>query len=225
MTLGISFNNVDKSSFLGLKRDFIIHPLAASNTYFVNAADISAVSAGSVLTLTAAAAKPLFDARLPTVTSVDSSGTNLSITVRITGRRFGVQFYQDVTATGTGGGETVKATHLMDEITSVKVIAVANNAASDTCSVGFDDSWIGLSCPIRKITDLRMAIRDNNGTLDSGALFATSFTAARVKLPSSGIDLKSLFTTIAANNIYMIEYEAAGGQQEVFPRSNGLRFR
>lgn len=223
--LGISFNNVDKSSFLSLKRDFIIHPLAASATYFVNAYGISASVVGESATLAAAAAKPLFDARLPTFTVNDNSGTSLTCTVRITGRRFGRQFYQDVSSTGAASGTAVAATHLMDEITSVKIIAISNNAASDTISVGFDDTWLGLSCPISKITDLRMILRDNNGTVDSGALFATSFVAARVKVPSAGVDIKTLYAAIAANNIYMIEYEASNGGQEFFPRSNGLRFR
>src|SRR3972149_9304529 len=99
MALGISYQNVDKASFLGLRRDHLLFPLAADTDYLSAATEggaqaaknISASVVGTVVNRSAQGIRPLIYGRRPTVTTVDNAGTNLSVTVRMVGRRFGRQ--------------------------------------------------------------------------------------------------------------------------------------
>ncbi len=140
MPLGIGHKNLDPHSGAGLFRELIHFPIAADANYFSSATQggaqgtmsIATSVIGDALLLSTEAAKPLFYGRVPTITTVDASGTNLSITVRFVCRRFGHLFTQDITATGAGGGETVSGTRVVDEILSGKIVSISNNAASDT---------------------------------------------------------------------------------------------
>ena len=233
MALGIDFNNVDKSSFLGLIRDTVIYAPALDTNYFSAATDggaqatidISAAVAGTALNRSVSGKRPLMWGRRPTITSVDASGTNLSITVRLVGRRFGRQVTQDITATGAGGGETVEGTKIIDEMVSMTVVAISNKAASDTVAVGFDGKWIGLRAPFRSYKDIRLVMKNAGGTPDvDGAKYSASITSAMCKPQEGGFDLNALYSAvIAVTHIYDIEYEAAGAGVFSFDRK-GLRF-
>ena len=233
MALGISYQNVDKASFLGLRRDHLLFPLAADTDYLSAATeggaqaakDISASVVGTVVNRSAQGIRPLIYGRRPTVTTVDNAGTNLSVTVRIVGRRFGRQGTQDVTATGAGGGETVAGSRVVDEIVSQTIIAIANNTTSDTLAIGLDDSWLGLTAPIRAKSDLRMIMKSDNGTPNStGTRYSADFTAAMVNLRDSAFDFNALFSAaLAVTDQYIVEYEASAAGVETFDRK-GLRF-
>jgi hypothetical protein len=225
MALGISYRNVDKNSFLSIVRDDLFHPLAASTTFFVNAQTLNGLVVGTALTLTANAAAPMIYGRRPSITTFDNASSDLTCTVRVVGRRWGKQITQDIAATAGGTGATFTGTRILDEIVSATVVAVANNGASDTISVGFDDSWLGLVYPIRLKSDIRMVWRDVNGTPDNLPKFNSDLTAAMLNLKDSAIDVKTLYSAaIAATHSYTIEYEAGGAGIENFDRK-GLRFK
>ncbi len=233
MALGISYQNVDKTSFLGLRRDHLLFPLAADTNYLSAATaggaqaavDISASVIGDAVNRSAQGIRPLIYGRRPTITTVDASGTNLSVTVRIVGRRFGRQVTQDITATGAGGGETVAGSRVIDETVSMSIVAISNNAASDTLAVGIDDSWLGLTAPFRAKSDLRMVMKAASGTPDAtGTRYSADITAAMVNLKDSALDLNALFSaTLAVTDQYIVEYEASAAGIETFDRK-GLRF-
>lgn len=208
-----------------LVRENIIKPVALDIDFFVAASSIATAAVGDSLTLTAAAARPLYHARMPSITTVDNSGTNLSVTVRLACRRFGKLFYQDITATGAGGGETVSGTSVVDEIVSAKIVAISNNAASDTVAVGFDGKWIGLGRPFKSYKSIKMMLRVDNGTPEttprvSSDLSSTTALGGR----DSAVDVASLFSndTIDGVEDYCFEY-IADGEPELLP-SGGLRF-
>lgn len=225
MALGISYRNVDKNSFLSLVRDVIVHPVTTSTTFFANAVSISAASVGSTITLGANAAAPLMFARRPNIVVTDNASSDLSLTLRIVGRRFGKQITQDIAFTAGAGTTPISGTRVIDEIVSAKLIAIAANAASDTISIGFDDSWVGLMAPIRLKTDIRMVLRDVAGTPDTLVKLQSDVTAAMVNLRDSAIDLKALYSSaVLTTHIYTVEYEAGGAGIENWDRK-GLRFQ
>ena len=232
--LGITFSQVDKDSFLGLEREDILLPVAADADYFSSATDggaqaavsITSAVAGTAINRSATGKRPLIYGRRPSITSVDNSGTNLSVTVRIKGKRFGDEVVQDITATGAGGGETVLGTKVVDEVTSITVIAISNAAASDTLSVGFDGRFLGLAKPIRAYTDVRMVFKIANGTPDAaGPKYTADFTSSIVKVADSSIDVYTLYsnTSVAVTDRYVVEY-LAGAASKGFFRRSGLRF-
>lgn len=233
MALGISYQNVDKSSFLGLRRDHLLFPLAADTNYLSAATaggaqaavDISASVVGDLVNRSAQGIRPLIYGRRPAITTVDAAGTNLSVTVRVVGRRFGRQVTQDITATGAGGGETVNGSRVVDEIVSMTIIAIANNAASDTLAVGIDGVWLGLTAPLRAKSDVRMVMKAAAGTPDAtGTRYSADVTAAMVNLKDSALDLNALFSALlAVTDQYIVEYEASAAGIETFDRK-GLRF-
>lgn len=207
-----------------LVRENLIKPVALDVDFFVTAADISAAAVGASLTLTAAAARPLYHARMPSITTVDNSGTNLSVTVRIAGRRFGKLFYQDITATGAGGGETVSGTHVIDEIVSCKIVAISNNAASDTVAVGFDGKWLGLSKPFKSYKSIKMMLRVDNGTPETTPRVYTDLsTTTALGGRNSAVNVAALFSndTIDGVEDYCFEYLA---DEPMLLPSGGLRF-
>lgn len=232
MGLGLSHKNMDPNGFMGLIREDILLPIAADSNYFSSttdggsqgAKDIAASVAGDSIFRSATGKRPLFYARRPTITTVDNSGTNLSVTVRLSCRRFGRLFTQDITATGAGGGETVAGTRVCDEILSMKIISISNNAASDTLSVGFDDSWLGLRVPFKSHKSIRMVYKIANGTPDAnGPKKESDMTAALVNTTDAALDVKTLYSSaIAVTDRYLIEYIGDGAVLE-FQRV-GMRF-
>lgn len=231
---GLSHKNADPQGFLGLIREDILLPIAADSNYFSSATDggaqaaidISASVDGDVLNRSATGKRPLFYGRLPTITTVDASGTNLSCTVRLTCKRFGKTFYQDITATGAGGGQTVAGTRLVDEITAMVLLDVTNRAASDTLAVGFDGQWLGLRVPFKSKDSIRMVYKIASGTPDAaGPKMSSDLTAAMVMAnKDSAIDMYTLYSSsaIAVTDRYLVEY-IGDGEPTFFNRS-GLRF-
>jgi hypothetical protein len=234
MPLGISYDQVDKDSFLGLRREDVILPIALDIDYFSSASagstqgnfDCSASVAGTAVFLAAQAAKPLFYARRPSLTITDASGTTLVVKVRIVGRRFGELVVQDITS-GTavsGTPVTVSGTRVIDELVSATILSITANTTSDTLSVGIDGSFLGLMCPIRSYRDVKMIYKIDNGTPDSaGPLTTSDLSTTLVNVRDSAIDLKTLYATIAVTDRFLIEYVAANSGKASY-RRKGVRF-
>lgn len=235
MPLGISFNQIDKDSFLGLVREDFHWPLALDVDYFTAATeggaqgnfDCSASVAGTAIFKSVQAAKPLYHARRPSLTITDAAGTTLACTVRVIGRRFGELVTQDIVS-GTAINATPvtsQGSKTIDEIVSMTILSITANAASDTLSVGFGGGFIGLKYPIRSWKDVKMVLKvatvtpDANGPKQSSDLSSTLVVAA-----DSSIDLETLYSaTIAVTHSYFIEYIAAQ-PGKAFARRKGLRF-
>jgi hypothetical protein len=226
MPLGISHDQVDRDSFLGLQRELIELPVAASANYFSSASDggaqaavsITAATPGTVINRSAQGKRPLFYARRPQLTLVDAAGSSLAVTVRLVGRRFGKLVVQDISGTGSSTNE---GTRVIDELVSATIVAIANAAASDTAAIGFDGKWLGLKCPLRSRADVRMAYKIAAGTPDAaGPKVNADVTAAMVNLRDSALDVHALYgsTLIAVTDRYLLEYVAAGSGNSFFVR-------
>lgn len=220
MTVGIGHQNMDPTGHLALVRETIELPIAADTNYFSSATsggaqgDFSLASSvvGDSVFLSTEAAKPLYYARRPQATMTDASGSTLRVTIQIVGKRFGKSITQtiDLTTSGTA----VQGTRVLDEITSVKIISLTANAASDVLIVGFDDSWLGLKQPIKSKNDINMVYKISSGTPDSaGPKTKSDLTAAMVNVQDAAIDVKALYgaTAIAVTDRYLVEYFSAGG--------------
>lgn len=216
MPLGISLKNLDPQSTLKLQREEILLPIAADVDYVVNEADISAAAAGDALTLLtpAASGTPLAYPRRLTVTSVDASGSNLSVSVKIVGKRFGAQISETITATGAGGGETVEGTLVFDEVNSATISAIANAAASDTVAVGVSGKVIGLRHRIKSVKSVKKLFKIANGTPDASGCIAPATLQAStiVEVSNSAINVFAAYgsTLIAVTDRYIVEYVADG---------------
>jgi hypothetical protein len=189
MALGLTHKNMDPNGFPSLIREDVLLPIAADVDYFSSATDggaqgakdISASVAGDSIFRSATGKRPLFYARRPTITTVDNSGTTLAVTVRLTCRRFGRTFTQDIVAAAGVGSQTVAGSRVCDEVVAAKIVSIAANAASDTLSIGFDDSWIGLHYPIKDLNSVCMVYKIAAGTPDAnGPKKRTDLTAAMI---------------------------------------------
>lgn len=235
MPLGITYNQIDKDSFLGLAREDFHWPLALDVDYFSAATaggaqgnfDISASVAGTSVFLSAQAAKPLYHARRPSISITDASGTSLTCTVRIVGRRFGELVTQDIVSAAAQSGTivTTQGSKTIDEVVSVTILAIANNTTSDILSVGFGGGWLGLRMPIRSWKDVKMILKVATVTPDAaGPKISSDLSSSLVNAADASIDIETLYSaTIAVTHSYFVEYNAASPGKG-FARRKGLRF-
>lgn len=235
MPLGISYNQIDKDSFLGLVREDFHWPLALDVDYFSSATaggaqgnfDCSASVAGTAGFLSAQAIKPLYHARRPSISITDASGTTLTCTVRIVGRRFGELVTQDIVSATAQSATvvTTQGTKTIDELVSWTILAIANNTTSDVISVGFGGGFIGLRAPIRSWKDVKMVLKVSTVTPDAnGPKQSSDLSSTLVDVKDASIDLETLYSaTIAVTHSYFIEYIAAQAGKG-FARRKGLRF-
>lgn len=228
--MGIIGSSFSPRSHERLTRERLFHPLAGDTDAFSSATDggsqaavdISAAAAGDAVERSALGKKSLATARVPSITTVDDSGTDLSVTVKLVGRRFGARVEQSITATGAGGGETVSGTKAIDELTSATITAIANEAASDTLAIGFDGKRIALQKPIKSVKSVKrlekIAWDDTNDvslrsvTGANTIATATLQSSTYIRVADSTIDVYTLYsnTAISANDVYEIEYIADG---------------
>lgn len=243
MPLGITAENFSPQSFARMENEFISPQLAADVDYFSAATaggaqasfGIAAATAGTAVPLSQiATVAPLRRARLPTLTITDAAfASALSVTVRITGRRFGRTVRQDITATSTNTTPvTVAGTHVLDEVTSVAITAISNAAASDTCSIGFDGTRVGLRKPIRTVKAVKYVeklvggvltadssnasatagapgVVGSNGTVRAGSALQS---ATYVKVTDASLDVSALYgsVAIAATDTFIVYYRCGG---------------
>lgn len=217
---GITGRQFHEHSLTFLQQYEFLLPIAADVDYAVTAADISTAVAGDALTLltACAAGTPLAYPRMPTITSVDASGTNLSVTVRIVGRRFGKTVTQDITATGAGGGETVTGTKIIDEFVSASIASISNAAASDTVAVGVDSKWLGLPKRIKNVYSMKKLFKIANGTPTSTGCvaMATLQSTSVIDVDQAAINVYAACgnTAIAVTDRYLVEFIPDG--QDLF---------
>lgn len=231
MALGIGHQNCDPNGHLALVREEICLPIAQDADYFTSASDggaqgnfdVSAASSGTTVFLSTTAAKPLFYARRLRAVMTDNSGSDLRVSIRVNGKRWG--FPQSETLSMTESGTAVFSTLMYDEVTSIKVVSITSPAASDVIAVGFDDSWLGLKQPISSRKDIKMVYKIANGTPDAnGPKITSDITAAMVKVSTAGLDVKSLYSSsaIAVTDRYLIEYVSKGGAAQWMPQGKRL---
>ncbi|MBL0320571.1 MAG: hypothetical protein IPP74_14945 [Alphaproteobacteria bacterium] len=225
MPLGISARNLDPSSTLALHREIILFPTASSATEVVASADISASVAGDALTIAKTA--PFLYPRKLLFTRTDASGSNLAISVLVVGKRFGRTISETLTIASGSSAQTVKSTKIYDEVTSATIISIANNAASDTCSLGTDTLWLGLQKPIKSYKSVRHI------TIISAIPTTPDATVSKVQADlssslvvgglDSAIDVGTLFsTTIAITQGFVIDYFQDG--EPDFIRRLGVKY-
>lgn len=231
MPIGISQKNVDPASFLALTRDQVQFPIAAAVNHVTSASDGGAAAAFSITSATpgtvvhrSGVGKRSFPyARRLSVTKTDASGTNLTVSVQIIGRRFG-QVVRETVVCNAEGTETKSSVFMYDEVTSITIVNIANAAASDTLGVGVDGSWLGLLKPIRRVNDVCSVFRIVNGTPDvAGPKIKTELSSTLVDVRGGGINVNTLYSAvIAVTHIYVIEYLAHGEPE--FVQRAGVKF-
>lgn len=226
MPLGIGLKNLDQNGLLIHEKETILCPRASSATLFLNAMDISASVNGATITI--ASTVPLPVPRKILMTRTDASGSNLAVTVNIVGRRFGRRVTENLTIASGSGAQTVTSANVYDEITSATIASIANNAASDTLSLGTDTLWVGLHKPIKSYKSIRLV--QIITSIDSSPV-ATAAAKTQADLSTtlvlgglnSAIDVGTLFsTTLAATQAFVIEY-AADGEPD-FATRRGVKF-
>ena len=231
MPSGLSHVNMDPQGFMALQRDFIAYQQPLTTNYFSSATaggsagnfSIATSVVGDSVFISDNAAFPLMAARRPQATMTDASGSDLRVTIRITGKRFGKTAVQDIACVASG--TAVEGTRVIDEITSIKIISITANAASDVLVVGFDGKWAGLLKPIKSFRDLNMVHRRVGTTADTAPKTKTTFTSAMVNVQDSAIDLNAIYggsAPILAADCYQVEY-FANGQGPAFVERSGKR--
>lgn len=222
MPLGIGHKNLDPQGFAALRRE-VLYSVAADDDFYVASTSIAAATVGTALTVTTNGAKAAMHAFLPAIAVTDNSGTNLTCSVLIVGRRFGRRVEQTIVNPGGAGTTTTDGSLVIDEMVSATIVAIANNAASDTIKIGFQGKRLGLSAPIASVESVRMVLRDNNGTVDAAPKLSADFSSTNVKVADSSIDLNNLYSAaFDANDRYLVEYVMDGNPQ--FWLAQGSRF-
>ena len=192
-------------------------PIAQDLDYFTSATDggaqgnfsIASAVGGTEVFRSATGKKPIHYGRRIVLTKTDASGSTLTCSVPVRGFRLGGSVSEVVSMT-TGRTQTAYTTSLFDEIAELRIVSIANNAASDVLTVGVDDSWLGLPFPISSTDAIRSVYKIANGTPDAaGPKINSDITSAMVKLETqgSGIDVKALYssTAIAVTDRYLIK--------------------
>lgn len=187
------------SSTKGIQQYVILKPDVAANTV-VDAEDISG---GDVAVATIARAKLDYPRNL-LYTLTDASGTTLEGTFTVTGTdQYGEAATETVTV-DVSTSATMPGTQIFATITAVAISGVANEAASDTASVGVnitaDVASFGLPSPIAAVTDVKNVNWIDNGTSKTQNIDATSVVVAR--------DCFRPEQTVAAADDYVITYES-----------------
>lgn len=185
-TAGLSLPQVSKDSLLRVRRDFFFAPTAASDAVLVASVDPNGIAVGDNLTLlTLSNALMLRRARRVTMTlNDDDAGGGLTVTVRITGQRWGQHVSEILTVTCTDTNDTVgTSVNVYDEITEVKLLAKTADAGDDL-TMGLDGTSFGLDFPIDNLADVQLLI--NTSTNTEAAATAVSTTTVQVGAPTGG---------------------------------------
>ncbi len=228
MPLGITGSNVSPQAFLKLQRDVLMYPPAADANYFSSATDgstqgnfsIASATVGTPVFLSVGGKRPLRIGRLPTMTVTDASGSTLTCTVRIVGRRFGRLVTQDLVMVSSG--TLVTGTKVIDEMTSATIVAIANNTTSDVLVLGTDGTRYGLTKPIKSVKSVKLTEKFLLGAPDTGDSTTTAGIRAGSTLQTSSVvfvedsSIKMTATgmytggTEVATDIYVVEYVTDG---------------
>jgi hypothetical protein len=211
-TSGLSLNQVARDSLLRTRRDFFFAPTAAADAALVASVDPNGVAVGGTFTiLTLSNALMLRRARRVTMTiNDDDAGGGLSLTVRVTGQRWGQQVSEILTATSTNTNDTtVTSVNVYDEVTEVKLLAKTADAGDDV-TFGLDGTSFGLDFPIDNLADVQLLI--NTSTNTEAAATAVSTTTVQVGAATGGVYhgghyIKGI--TLAATDRWEVRYLAS----------------
>ena len=175
----MSLTQLAVDSLLRSCRDFFFGPIAATTNYLVTTVDPNGVAVGGTFTLTTAAGLMFRRARRPTITATDDDvAGGLSLTVRITGQRWGQFVTEIVTVTCTDNvATTVKAVNVYDQVTEIKLLAKTADAG-DGVIFGIDGTSFGLDFPIDNVADVQSII--NVSTNTEAAATAVSTTTVEI---------------------------------------------
>lgn len=183
---GMNLNQLAPDSLMRSRRDFYFAPIAASTNYLVTTVDPATFTAGTTtLTLTTAAGLMFRRARRVTMTlNDDDAGGGLTVTLRITGQRWGQFITEMLTVTCTDTNDTTgTSANVYDQVTELKVMAVTADAGDD-CIVGIDGTSFGLDFPIDNTADVQAIF--NTSTNTEAAATAVSSTTVVAGAPTSG---------------------------------------
>lgn len=187
-TGGIGLSQLGKDSLLRCKEDFYFAPIAATTNYLVTTVDPSTLTVGTALTLTTAATGLMFrKARRVTLTlDDDDSGGGMTVTVRISGQRWGQPIFELLTVTTVSGTAiTGTSANCYDEVLSIIPQVITGADSGDDLVMGIDGTSFGLQFPIDNIADVQSII--NVSTNTEAAATAISSTTVQAGAPSGGV--------------------------------------
>ena len=195
--VGIDAAALGPQSLMRLERFSVVKPRAANTSLIVASVDPSGVAAGASLTL--AYVGKLRNARRITLSvDDDDGGGGLSVTVVVTGMRFGVRIVEEITSTATSGTiNTVSGVKYFDQVTGVVLKSKTAADSGDAILVGISGAGFGLPYPIDRVEDVLMIARNNAGT------------EGQIAVSSSSVDVTNsaiIGLTLAAADDYEVEF-------------------
>ncbi len=154
-------------------------PIAATANYLVTTVDPNGVAVGGTFTLTTAGSLMFRKARRITMTITDDDvAGGLSLTVRITGQRWGMDVSEILTVTSVDNTATLgTSVNCYDEVTEIKLLAKTADAGDDV-TFGISKLSFGLDFPIDFVSDVQSII--NVVTATESAAVAVSATSVIV---------------------------------------------
>lgn len=205
--MAIELHQVEPRSHLRLVRYEFSNPIAAAANAVVASVDpSSAVTVGTALTQATAFANNITfrHARRVTLVLTDASGGagGLSVSVRITGHRFGKTITEVVTTTCTDGSATTSTSAFAyDAISSIVPSAVTGAGAGDALTMGVTAD-LGLPHPIDLVGDVQLIYKVVSGNVET--IIAPSSTTVDV------VNRRSMLvhgTTITkANDVFEVQF-------------------
>lgn len=186
MSSNNNLQNLGPDSLLRYRRDYFFGPIAATTNKIVTTVDPSTLSVGGNLTLVTYASGLLQRrARRITMTLTDDDvGGGLTVTLRITGQRWGNNVSEILTVTCVDNVATTgTSVNVYDEVTELKVLAVTADSGDDLI-VGIDGTSFGLDFPIDNVADVNSIV--NVSTNTEAAQVAISSTVVQAGAPTGG---------------------------------------
>jgi len=206
---GPTLTQLGKDSLLRSRRDFFFAPTAASDAAVVASVDPATLTVGTALTLlTLANGILLRRARRITMTlNDDDAGGGLSVTVKITGFRWGNPVEEVLTVTCADTNDTVgTSVNVYDQVSSIVPLVITADSGDDlTC--GLDGTSFGLDFPIDNVGDVQLLINTSSNT--EAAATAVSSTVVVAGAPTNGSVAGGSYIrgiTLAATDRWEVRY-------------------
>lgn len=166
-TGGIGLTQLAKDSLMREREDLLFAPIAATTNYLVTTVDPSTLTVGTPLTIVTAGNGLMFRvARRVTMTlDDDDSGGGMTVTVKITGQRWGIQIDELLTVTTVSGTAiTGTSVNVFDEVLSITPQVITGADSGDDLVCGIDGTSFGLRRPIDAIADVQSIINVSTNT-------------------------------------------------------------
>lgn len=205
--MAIELHQVEPHSHLRLVRYSFANPIAAAVDAVVASVDpSSAVTVGTALTQATAFANNITfrHARRVTLVLTDASGGagGLSVSVVISGHRFGKALQETLTVTCTDGSATTgTSSFAYDAISSIVPAAVTSAGAGDALTMGVTAD-LGLPHPIDAVTDVQLIYKVVSGNVET--IIAPSSTTVDVVNDRSMLVHGTTITK--ANDVFEVQF-------------------